>query len=65
MEWKSIQSLQKEVKDGNSLVVQWLGLSAFTAVGPGSIPGKGTRISLNVLLNILWFYETLSKLSPI
>ena len=33
MEWKSIQSLQKEVKDGNSLVVQWLGLSAFTAVG--------------------------------
>ena len=65
MEWKSIQSLQKEVKDGNSLVVQWLGLSAFTAVGPGSIPGQGTRISLNVLLNILWFYETLSKLSPI
>ena len=53
MEWKSIQSLQKEVKDGNSLVVQGLGLSAFTAVGPGSIPGKGTRISLNVLLNIL------------
>ena len=53
MEWKSIQSLQKEVKDGNSLVVQWLGLSALTAVGPGSIPGQGTRISLNVLLNIL------------
>ena len=53
MEWKSIQSLQKEVKDGNSLVVQCLGLSAFTAVGPGSILGQGTRISLNVLLNIL------------
>ena len=29
---------------GNSLVVQWLGLSAFTAEGPGSIPGPGTKI---------------------
>ena len=28
---------------GNSLVVQWLGLCAFTAVGPGSIPDKGTN----------------------
>ena len=26
------------------LVVQWLGLHAFTAEGPGSIPGWGTRI---------------------
>ena len=25
-------------------MVQWLGLGAFTAVGPGSIPGWGTRI---------------------
>ena len=24
---------------GNSLMVQWLGLGIFTAVGPGSIPG--------------------------
>ena len=28
----------------NSLVVQWLGLRAFTAEGPGSIPGWGTKI---------------------
>ena len=30
----------------NSLAVQWLGLSAFTAEGqgPGSIPGQGTRM---------------------
>ena len=25
-------------------MVQWLGLSAFTAMGPGSIPGQGTKI---------------------
>ena len=31
-------------KPGNSLAVQWLGLGAFTAVGPGSIPGRGTKI---------------------
>ena len=29
---------------GNSLAVQWLGLHAFTAKGPGSIPGWGTKI---------------------
>ena len=29
---------------GNSLVVQWLGLSAFTAESLGSIPGQGTKI---------------------
>ena len=29
---------------GNSLVVQWLGLHAFTAEGPGSIPGRETKI---------------------
>ena len=28
---------------GNSLVVQWLGLHAFTAGGPGSIPGWELR----------------------
>ena len=28
----------------NSLVVQWLGLSAFTAEGQGSIPGWGTTL---------------------
>ena len=25
-------------------MVQWLGLSALTAMGPGSIPGWGTKI---------------------
>ena len=29
---------------GNSLAVQWLGLCAFTAEGPGSTPGQGTKI---------------------
>ena len=29
---------------GNSLVVQWLEPHAFTAKGPGSIPGWGTEI---------------------
>ena len=28
----------------NSLAVQWLGLRDFTAKGPGSIPGRGTKI---------------------
>ena len=28
----------------NSLAVQWLGLSAFTAEDLGSIPGWGTKI---------------------
>ena len=29
---------------GTSLVVQWLGLHAFTAKHEGSIPGRGIRI---------------------
>ena len=29
---------------GNSLAVQWLGLCALTAEGPGSIPDRGTKI---------------------
>ena len=29
---------------GSSLVVQWLGLNAFTAMTLGSIPGRGTII---------------------
>ena len=32
------------VNFGNSLVVQWFRLCAFTAVGLGSIPGRGTKI---------------------
>ena len=34
----------KVVNTGNSLVVKWLGLCAFTAKGLGSIPGRGTKI---------------------
>ena len=37
-------SLKKETA-GNSLVVQWLGLEALTAKGPGSGPCLGTKIS--------------------
>ena len=29
---------------GNSLAIQWLGLHTLTAEGPGSIPGRGTKI---------------------
>ena len=28
---------------GNSLAVQWLGLRNFTAEGPGSFSGQGTK----------------------
>ena len=31
-------------KKGNFLAVQWLGLHATTAGGPGSIPGWGTKL---------------------
>ena len=34
----------KSIQLGNSLVVQWLGLSTSTAGTPGSIPGRGTKI---------------------
>ena len=30
--------------EGNSLVVQWLGLHAFTAKNLGSVPGQETEI---------------------
>ena len=29
---------------GNSVVVQWIGLGALTARGPGLIPGWGTKV---------------------
>ena len=38
------KSASQERIKGNSLVVQWLALCAFTAEGPGSIPGQGTKI---------------------
>ena len=34
----------KTVVGGHSLVVQWLGLRAFTAEGTVSIPGQGAKI---------------------
>ena len=34
----------RNTKGGNSLAVQWLGLCVFTAEGPGSIPGRGSKI---------------------
>ena len=37
-------ALKNKIDFGNSLVVQWLGLCAFTAKGLGSIPGRGTKI---------------------
>ena len=37
-------SCPKKKQDGTSLAVQWLGLGASTAGGPGSIPGQGTKI---------------------
>ena len=36
-----MQQVLKRLNFGNSLVLQWLGLSAFTAGGLGSIPGQG------------------------
>ena len=35
----------KKVRLGNSLVVQWLGLSTCNVMGMGSILGQGTNIS--------------------
>ena len=40
----SVEMLQSLHCHGNSLAIQWLGLRAFTAEGPGSIPGWGTKI---------------------
>ena len=40
--------LQKEKQIGSSLAVQRLGLSALTATGPGSMPGRGTEIPQNI-----------------
>ena len=34
----------KRGKGGNSLAVQWLGIGAFIAEGPGSVPGEGAKI---------------------
>ena len=39
-----ISTPQKHGPPGNFLVVQWLGLNAFTCRGPVSIPGWRTKI---------------------
>ena len=36
--------MDKQQGSANSLTVQWLGLQASTAGGPGSIPGQETKI---------------------
>ena len=41
--WKTLKSIETK-KPGTPLEVQWLRLTAFTAEGPGSIPGWGTKI---------------------
>ena len=39
-----LESPEVKNKPGTSLAVQWWGLCAPTAVGPGSVPGWGTKI---------------------
>ena len=41
------------IKRNGELVVQWLGLYAFAAEGPGSISGPGPRI-----LQVRWYAQT-------
>ena len=43
-EFYSHKTMLQKWNWGNSLEVQWLGLQALTAEGPGSIPGQGTKI---------------------
>ena len=40
---RSIKLILKKKNPGNSLVVQWLGVGAFTAKGVRSIPGWRTK----------------------
>ena len=39
----TLKLLKEDMIQRNSLAVQWLGLQALTAEGPGSVPGRGTR----------------------
>ena len=41
---KKTNNLIKNGQNGNFLAVQWLELGAFTAMGPGSILGRGAKI---------------------
>ena len=44
------------IKRNGELVVQWLGLCAFTAEGPGSVPAPGPRI-----LQVRWYGQKNKK----
>ena len=44
MQWCALGWLLEFIMLGNPLVVQWLGLHASTAGGPGLIPGQGNKI---------------------
>ena len=37
---------------GNSLVVQWLGLGIYTAMGPGSVPGQALNPTSHMAQNV-------------
>ena len=49
---------KKKNSIGNSLVVRWLGLCAFAAEDPGSIPGRGTKV-----LQAVWCVQKKKKKS--
>ena len=56
LKFGSNENNTNEERVGTSVVVQWLGLHALHAGGPGSIPGQGTRshiLQLRVLFPIL------------
>ena len=42
--WTRLSDLFLSLFSGNSLAVQWLGICALTAEGPGSVLGEGTKI---------------------
>ena len=57
-----------EIRCRNSLAVQWLGLHAVTAKGPGSIPGRGTTHKLRSMAktttnNCFLFFVFFKKMS--
>ena len=49
----------KDVIKGSSLVVQLLGLGAFVAVAPGSIPGQVTKIQQTAWYSQKFFLKIL------
>ena len=42
--WATRLDTSREMKNGDSLAVQWLGLNAYTAGGVDSISSRGTKI---------------------